>query len=36
MYRAPTEDMQFLIDDVLDVGQRSGAAPSLRRSGVGD
>ncbi|MBT5888790.1 MAG: hypothetical protein HOH52_03330, partial [Halieaceae bacterium] len=27
MYRAPTEDMQFLIDDVLDVGSVLGPLP---------
>ncbi|GIR68927.1 MAG: hypothetical protein CM15mP74_01780 [Halieaceae bacterium] len=27
MYTAPTDDMQFLIDDVLDVGSVLGALP---------
>ena len=34
MYTAPTDDMQFLIDDVLDVGTYWGA-PALRGFGFG-
>jgi len=35
MYTAPTDDMQFLIDDVLDVGSRAGRAAPLRGSRAG-
>ena len=32
MYTAPTDDMQFLIDDVLDVGSVLGALPHTQSS----
>ena len=35
MYLAPTEDMQFLIDDVLDVGGVLGALPQYAELGLG-
>jgi alkylation response protein AidB-like acyl-CoA dehydrogenase len=35
MYRAPTEDMQFLIDDVLDVGSVLGPLPHYADLGLG-
>jgi alkylation response protein AidB-like acyl-CoA dehydrogenase len=35
MYMAPTEDMQFLIDDVLDVGRVLGELPQYADLGLG-
>ena len=35
MYRAPTEDMQFLIDDVLDVSTVLGPLPHYADLGLG-
>ena len=35
MYTAPTDDMQFLIDDVLDVGSVLGALPAYAELGLG-
>ena len=35
MYSAPTDDMQFLIDDVLTVEQRLGGLPRFSDMGVG-
>ena len=35
MYTAPTDDMQFLIDDVLDVGSVLGALPVYTELGLG-
>ena len=35
MYSAPTDDMQFLIDDVLTVEQRLGGLPRFAEMGVG-
>lgn len=35
MYRAPTDDMQFLIDDVLDIEQALGGLPRFSELGVG-
>ena len=35
MYKAPTEDMQFLIDDVLDVGRVLGDLPQYADLGLG-
>jgi hypothetical protein len=35
MYTAPTEDMQFLIDDVLDVGRVLGELPQYADLGLG-
>ena len=35
MYTAPTDDMQFLIDDVLDVGSVLGALPAYAEVGLG-
>tara|TARA_R100000005_G_scaffold79615_1_gene46777 strand:+ start:3682 stop:5493 length:1812 start_codon:yes stop_codon:yes gene_type:complete len=34
-YRAPIEDMTFLIDEVLDVGQALGSLPAFEELGVG-
>ncbi|HAN26575.1 MAG TPA: acyl-CoA dehydrogenase, partial [Haliea salexigens] len=34
-YRAPIEDMTFLIDELLDVGQVLGALPAFEDLGVG-
>jgi len=36
MYTAPTDDMQFLIDDVLDVGTVLGDLPHYAELGVGN
>ncbi|MEO1080525.1 MAG: acyl-CoA dehydrogenase [Pseudomonadota bacterium] len=36
MYRAPVEDMSFLIDEVLDAGGRLGALPRFSDLGVGE
>ena len=35
MYTAPTDDMQFLIDDVLDVGSVLGTLPQYAELGLG-
>jgi alkylation response protein AidB-like acyl-CoA dehydrogenase len=35
MYTAPTDDMQFLIDDVLDVGSVLGTLPEYAELGLG-
>lgn len=35
MYTAPTEDMQFLIDDVLEVGRVLGELPQYADLGLG-
>ena len=35
MYTAPTDDMQFLIDDVLDVGSVLGELPHYVELGLG-
>ena len=35
MYTAPTDDMQFLIDDVLDVGSVLGSLPHYNELGLG-
>ena len=35
MYTAPTDDMQFLIDDVLDVGTVLGSLPHYEELGLG-
>ena len=35
MYTAPTDDMQFLIDDVLDVGTVLGSLPRYAELGLG-
>jgi len=34
-YRAPVEDMQFLIDEVLDAENRLGSLPCYSEAGVG-
>ena len=36
MYTAPTDDMQFLIDDVLDVGTVLGELPHYAELGLGN
>jgi alkylation response protein AidB-like acyl-CoA dehydrogenase len=36
MYTAPTDDMQFLIDDVLDVGSVLGDLPHYAELGLGN
>ena len=36
MYTAPTDDMQFLIDDVLDVGTVLGELPHYADLGLGN
>ena len=36
MYTAPTDDMQFLIDDVLDVGSVLGELPQYAELGLGN
>ena len=36
MYTAPTDDMQFLIDDVLDVGTALGELPHYADLGLGN
>ena len=35
MYRAPLEDMQFLIDDVLDIEGTLGQLPRFAEHGIG-
>ena len=36
MYTAPTDDMQFLIDDVLNVGSVLGSLPQYAELGLGN
>ncbi len=36
MYTAPVEDMQFLIDDVIDVGSTLGSLPRFAEHGLGN